>query len=162
MQKIKRHVAPASRDPSGYHLIRWNVADILGVTSSTTLRKNARCTWRPSAGVRNVHNAAIRHAISPLRPSGRVTPDVHGCSRGGEHGDAGANQHPLIEGPASFPRRSTLEEPRHAGAPPWRARSCPTRHNPQVLPALVMNATGFVDRLRIFAGIVVLSSFPVS
>jgi hypothetical protein len=25
VQKIKRHVAPASRDSSGYHLIRWNV-----------------------------------------------------------------------------------------------------------------------------------------
>ena len=25
MQKIKRHVAPASRDSSGYHLIPWNV-----------------------------------------------------------------------------------------------------------------------------------------
>ena len=45
---------------------------------------------------------------------------------------------------------------------PWRARSCPTRHHPQVLPALVMKATGCVDRLRIFAGIVVLSSFPAS
>ena len=32
-----------------------------------------------------------------------------------EYGDAGDNQRTSIEGPASFPRRSNPEEPRHAG-----------------------------------------------
>jgi class 3 adenylate cyclase len=43
-----------------------------------TLRNNARCTWQPSEGSRNVHNTAIRRAFSPLTPCGRVTANVHG------------------------------------------------------------------------------------
>src|SRR6266852_8859817 len=55
---------------------------IIGVKSSNVLRINSRCTWRPREGARNVDNTAIRHAISPLRPGGSVTADVHGCPRG--------------------------------------------------------------------------------
>src|SRR5438034_10581628 len=43
---------------------------------------NSRCTWRHSEGSRNVYNTAIRRALSPLRPCGSVTADVHGCPRG--------------------------------------------------------------------------------
>src|SRR2546427_12109160 len=35
-----------------------------------------------------------------------------------EHGDAGDKQRTAIEGPASFPRRSNPEQPRHGGVPP--------------------------------------------
>jgi len=64
-------------------LLWWHaVADMIGVTSSPTLRKNARCTWRHSEGARNVSNTAIRRAFSPLRPGGRVPADVHGSPRG--------------------------------------------------------------------------------
>jgi hypothetical protein len=59
------------------------VVGILGVTSSHTLRNNARCTWRHREGSRNVDNTAIRHAISPWRPGGSVTADIHGRPRGG-------------------------------------------------------------------------------
>ncbi len=58
------------------------VADIIGVTSSNTLRMNSRCTWRHREGARNVYNTALRRAFSPLRPCGNVTADVHGCPRG--------------------------------------------------------------------------------
>src|SRR5882672_5426549 len=61
---------------------RWDTPDIIGVTSSNTLRNNSRCTWRPREGSRNIDNTAIRHAISPVRPGGSVTTDVHDCPRG--------------------------------------------------------------------------------
>ena len=57
------------------------VAGILGGTSSTALRMNLWCTWRHSRGARNVYNTAIRCALSPLRPYGGVTADVHDCPR---------------------------------------------------------------------------------
>src|SRR5215471_1020686 len=64
-------------------LLWWQaVADMRGVTSSTTLRMHARCTGRHSEGARNVYPIAIHHARSPLRSGGRVTADVHGCPRG--------------------------------------------------------------------------------
>src|SRR5262252_8087248 len=43
---------------------------------------NSRCTEQPRKGARNVHNTAIRRALSPLHPCGRVTVGVHGCPRG--------------------------------------------------------------------------------
>jgi hypothetical protein len=43
---------------------------------------NSRCTWRHSEGSRNVHNTAIRRALSPLRLCGSVTAEVHACPRG--------------------------------------------------------------------------------
>src|SRR5262249_5700953 len=58
------------------------VVGILGVTSSTALRSNSRCTWRPSEGSRNVDNPAIHRVLSPLHPCGSITADVHGCPRG--------------------------------------------------------------------------------
>ena len=57
------------------------VAGIIGVESSHALRINAWCTGRHREGARNVYNTAIRHALSPLRPCGSVTADVHGCAR---------------------------------------------------------------------------------
>ena len=60
----------------------------LRVTSSPdpgyALRMKARGTWRPREGSRNGDNTAIRRALSPLRPCGSVTADVHGCPRGVE------------------------------------------------------------------------------
>ena len=57
----------------------WHaVADIIGVKSSTALRSNSRCPWRPRAGTRNVSNTAVRRARSPLRPCESVTANVHG------------------------------------------------------------------------------------
>src|SRR5712691_1995553 len=58
------------------------VAGMIGVTSSHALRMNSRCTWRHREDSRNVYNTAIRRALSPLRPCGSVTADVHGCPRG--------------------------------------------------------------------------------
>ena len=58
------------------------VAGIIGVKSSNALRSNSRCTWRHREDSRNVHNTAIRRALSPWRPCGSVTADVHGCPRG--------------------------------------------------------------------------------
>src|SRR6266568_2159697 len=55
----------------------------MGVKSSTTLRYISQCTGHHREGSRNVDNTAIRHAISPLRPGGSVTADVHGYPRGG-------------------------------------------------------------------------------
>src|SRR5205823_3328788 len=54
----------------------------LGVKSSNALRMNSRCTWRHREGSRNVDNTASRRALSPLRPCGSVTADVHGYPRG--------------------------------------------------------------------------------
>src|SRR5262249_10740236 len=58
------------------------VASIIGVKSSNALRSNSRCTWRHREGSRNVHNTAIRLALSPSHPCGSVTAGVHGCPRG--------------------------------------------------------------------------------
>ena len=58
------------------------VVGIIGVTSSTALRSNSRCTWRHREGSRNVHNTAIRRALSPVHPCGSVTAGVHGYPRG--------------------------------------------------------------------------------
>src|SRR5262244_1866305 len=64
-------------------LLWWQgVAGMRGVTSSHALRSSSRRTWRHSEGSRNVHNTAIRRALSPWRPCGSVTADVHGCPRG--------------------------------------------------------------------------------
>ena len=51
---------------------------MIGVKSSIALRMNSRCYWRPIEGSQNVYNTAIRRALSPLRPCGSVTADVHG------------------------------------------------------------------------------------
>src|SRR5713226_6901592 len=56
---------------------------MIGAKSSNALRMNARCTWRHREGSQNVYNTAIRRALSPSRPCGRVTAGVHGCPRGG-------------------------------------------------------------------------------
>jgi len=54
-------------------LLWWQVvADIIEIKSSNTLRKNARCTWRPRESARNGDNTAIRHALSPLRRIGKI------------------------------------------------------------------------------------------
>src|SRR5438270_5217670 len=58
------------------------VAGIIGVTSSTALRMHSRYTWRHRERAWNVHNIAIRLALSPSRPCGSATADVHGCPRG--------------------------------------------------------------------------------
>src|SRR5262249_7042569 len=64
-------------------LLCWQaVAGIIGVKSSNPLRSNSRCTWRHSEDARNVHNTAIRRALSPLHPCGSVPADVHGRPRG--------------------------------------------------------------------------------
>jgi hypothetical protein len=55
---------------------------IMGVKSRHTLRINSRCPWRHREGVRNVYNTAIRRALSPSHPCGRVTVGVHGEPRG--------------------------------------------------------------------------------
>ena len=49
---------------------------------STALRSNSWGTWRPREGSRNVHNTAIRRALSSSHPCGSVTAGVHGCPRG--------------------------------------------------------------------------------
>ena len=64
-------------------LLWWQaVVGIIRVKLSAALRSNLRCTWRHREGSRNVHNTAIRRALSPSRPCGRVTAGVHGCPRG--------------------------------------------------------------------------------
>ena len=93
-------------------LLWWQaVADIIGVTSSTTLRNNSRCTWRPSEGARNVSNTAIRRAFSPLRPCGSVTADVHGYPRG-----VAPLRHPLAsrDTPVAHTGEETTPSPHHA------------------------------------------------
>ena len=55
---------------------------IIGIKLSNPLRINSRCTGRHREDARNVHNTAIRRALSPLRPCESVTADVHGCPRG--------------------------------------------------------------------------------
>ena len=79
------------------------VVGIIGVTSSTALRSNSRCTWRHSEGSRNVHHTAIRRALSPSRPCGSVTAGVHGCPRGvapmrPQHRDQGQPGGPHVRG----------------------------------------------------------------
>ena len=54
----------------------------IGVKTSHALRNNSRRTWRHREGSRNVHNTAIRLALSPSHPCGSVTAGVHGCPRG--------------------------------------------------------------------------------
>src|SRR5215510_5603711 len=58
-------------------LLWWQaVAAIIGVKSSTALRRNSRRTWRHRESSWNVHNTAIRHARSPLHLCGSVTVGV--------------------------------------------------------------------------------------
>src|SRR5499427_9276102 len=93
-------------------LLWWQaVADMIGVTSSTTLRNNARGTWRHSEGARNVSNTAIRRAFSSLRPCGRVTADVHGYPRG-----VAPLRHPLAsrDTPGAHTGGATTPSPHHA------------------------------------------------
>src|SRR5262252_4473226 len=93
-------------------LLWWQaVAAILGVTSSPTLRKNARCTWRHSEGARHVSNTAIRRALSPLRPCGSVTANVHGSPRG-----VAPLRHPLAsrDTPVAHTGEDTTPAPHHA------------------------------------------------
>ena len=64
-------------------LLWWQVVSgIIGVIASHALRSNLRCTWRHREGWRNVYNAAIRRALSPLCLCRSVTAGVHGCPRG--------------------------------------------------------------------------------
>src|SRR6266581_7789549 len=58
------------------------VAGIIGVKSRHVWRMNSRRTWRYRESSRDVHNTAIRRALSPSHPCGRVTAGVHGCPRG--------------------------------------------------------------------------------
>ena len=51
------------------------------VKSRNPLRVNPRCTWRHMEGLWNVHNTAIRSALSPSRLCGSPTAGVHGCPR---------------------------------------------------------------------------------
>src|SRR5262249_38400927 len=80
---------------------------MIGVTSSTALRHNARCTWRHSAGARNVYNTATRRAFSLLRPCGSVTADVHGVA---------PIRHPLAirDTPVAHTGEETTPSPHHA------------------------------------------------
>src|SRR4029434_8191876 len=57
---------------------------------------NSWCTWRHREGLRNVYTTAIRRALSPLRPGGSVTAEVHGCPRRRrtEHATHRAQGHP--------------------------------------------------------------------
>src|SRR6266851_8176065 len=84
---------------------------IIGVKSSTALRMNSRCTWRHREDSRNVDNTAIRRALSPLRPCGSVTADVHGCPRG-----VVPLRHPLaIRGnPVAHTEGETTQSPHHS------------------------------------------------
>jgi hypothetical protein len=71
-----------------------------------------------AAGTPGLRPAAVRQA--PGLPPGTVARARHGLGqrgqvRTGAHRDAGDNQSTSIAGPASFPRRSHPEEPRHGG-----------------------------------------------
>src|SRR5262249_42929306 len=68
--------------PSTSFLWWQAVAAMIGATSSHTLRHNARCAWRHREGSRNGDNIALRRTLSPLRPCGSGTANVHGCLRG--------------------------------------------------------------------------------
>src|SRR5207245_4143084 len=87
------------------------VAGIIRVKSSAALRRNSRCTWRPSEGARNVYNTAIRRALSPLHPCGSVTADVHGCPRG-----VAPIRHPLAirDHPVAHTGGETTQAPHHS------------------------------------------------
>jgi hypothetical protein len=61
------------------------------VKSGNALRMNSRRPWRHRERARNVHNAAIRRALSPSHPCRNVTAGVHGC--------------PLWRGTAQAPHR---------------------------------------------------------
>jgi hypothetical protein len=55
-------------------LLWWQaVAGIRWVTSSNTLRNNARGTWRPREGARNVYHTALRRAFSLLHRAGTLS-----------------------------------------------------------------------------------------
>ena len=57
----------------------WQVvAGIIRVKLNIVLRINSRCIWRHREGSQNVHNTAIRRALSPSRPCGSVTAGAHG------------------------------------------------------------------------------------
>ncbi len=82
-----------------------------GGTSRTALRMQSRCPWRHREGSRNVHNTAIRHALSPSRLGGSVTADVHGCPRG-----VAPLRHPLASrnNPVAHTGGATTPSPHHA------------------------------------------------
>ncbi len=87
------------------------VRGIIGVTSSTALRSNSRCPWRPREGARNVYHTAIRRALSPWRPCGSVPADVQGCPRG-----VAPIRHPraLRDTPVAHTGGATTPSPHHA------------------------------------------------
>ena len=68
-------------------------------------------TGRHSEGARNVHNTAIRRALSPLCPCGSVTVDVHGCPRG-----VVPIRHPLAlrDNPVAHTGGATTQAPHHS------------------------------------------------
>ena len=77
--------------------------------------------------LRNHPLVASLDALPPTVTRGEeTTPACEGCVRDDhpsthaprEHGDAGDHQRTSREGPASFPRRSNPEEPRHGGFHP--------------------------------------------
>ena len=84
---------------------------MIGVKSSTALRMNSRCTWRPREGARNVYNTAIRRALSPLRPYGSVPADVHGGPRG-----VAPIRHPIAirDTPVAHTGGETTQSPHHS------------------------------------------------
>jgi len=67
-------------------------------------------------GARNVDNTAIRRALSPLRPGGSGTAEVHGCPRG-----VAPIRHPLAIKDTSVAHtgEETTQSPHHATA--WAA-----------------------------------------
>ena len=64
-----------------------------------------------------MESTVLKHLPRPLCGDGAGAPGgaLRHSAGLGEHGDAGDNQRTSIEGPASFPRRSHPEEPRHGG-----------------------------------------------
>jgi len=90
------------------------VAGIRGGTSSHTQRNNSRCAWRHREGARNVHNTAIRRALSPLHHAGASlqtsTADPEQLHRSGTPPRAGTPQWPRTGGETT----QSLQMPRDA------------------------------------------------
>jgi hypothetical protein len=99
--------------------------------SGNVLRMNSRRTWRHRESSRNVHNAAIRRALSPSHPCGSVTAGVHGCPprRGTDQAPHREQGHPgsctreeqrsqrftclVMRGPPAFPLFASWPWPRY-------------------------------------------------
>ena len=79
---------------------------LLATRSHTVSSSQAVCWECPSAVGRSIASR-VSKVDSGMHEPGEASQR--------EHGDAGDHQRPAIEGPASFPRRSNPEEPRHGG-----------------------------------------------